>query len=406
MKFNFNKLFSYSLIVGSITLFASCNKDVADPKPVMALTPTGQSISELIAADTSMSILQAGITRASTSTASPSLSALLSDRTATFTFFAPTNSALRAAFAFLGIPPAVGVNALRPGQLDTIIRYHLVGGAIAGAGIPSTFPNMQLPSQFVLMAPSAAVPPGLRMSIFASKRGTNFWVNNVPLIQTDLMAANGVMHKAAAVLLPPSQFLWDRINTDANLTYLKAAIQRADSGTAAAATLVAALQNPGANLTVYAPTDNAFRAVLTAQITAALIGQGVPPATAATTAAALAATPAVFTNPLLATVLTPTVVKGIVVYHLFGTRAFSVNLPATAAPGFPTLLNTAIPAHPGVTLQATFGPTGVSSATVKGVANGTASNIAINPTPAPGGTSDQHYINGVLHVIDQVLLPQ
>ena len=35
-----------------------------------------------------------------------------------------------------------------------------------------------------------------------------------------------------------------------------------------------------------------------------------------------------------------------------------------------------------------------------------ASNIAINPTPAPGGTSDQHYLNGVIHKIDQVLRPQ
>ena len=103
--------------------------------------------------------------------------------------------------------------------------------------------------------------------------------------------------------------------------------------------------------------------------------------------------------------LTPTTVKGIVVYHILGNRAFSVNLPTTAA-NYPTLLNGAIAAHPGVGLQATFGPTGVTGATVKGAANTTASNVVINPTPAPGGTSDQHYINGVIHKIDQVLRPQ
>ncbi len=87
-------------------------------------------------------------------------------------------------------------------------------------------------------------------------------------------------------------------------------------------------------------------------------------------------------------------------YHLLGARAFSVNLPTTAT-NTPTLLNSVIPTHPGVAVQATFGATGVTAATVKGAANATASNILINPLP--GATSDQNYINGVLHKIDQVL---
>jgi hypothetical protein len=57
-----------------------------------------------------------------------------------------------------------------------------------------------------------------------------------------------------------------------------------------------------------------------------------------------------------------------------------------------------------VTIQATFGTTGVTAATVKGVANPTASNVLIDPRT--NGTSDQHYINGVIHKIDQVLRPQ
>jgi len=46
----------------------------------------------------------------------------------------------------------------------------------------------------------------------------------------------------------------------------------------------------------------------------------------------------------------------------------------------------------------------VGAATVKGLANASASNVIINPLPA--GSSDQHYVNGVMHKIDQVLLPQ
>jgi hypothetical protein len=107
----------------------------------------------------------------------------------------------------------------------------------------------------------------------------------------------------------------------------------------------------------------------------------------------------------LANVLTPTTVKGIVVYHLLGTRAFTNNFPTTAT-SYPTLLNSAVPTHPGVSLTCTFTGPFVSAATVKGAANPTASNIFVNPTPEPNGTSDQFFVNGTIHKIDQVLRPQ
>lgn len=246
-----------------------------------------------------------------------------------------------------------------------------------------------------------------------------------------------MIHKTATLVAPPTQFLWDRINADPNLTYLKAAIQRADSGTVAAATLQAALLNPAASLTVFAPSNLAFQQALTGQITLALIpivtqqlipvitaqliAGGATPAQAAAQAPALAAqqapaiaqgqatalssTPAVFSNPALFGALSAQTVKGLVVYHLLSVRTFSVNIP-TSSFTVRTLLNSAIPLHPGVMIQATFGSTGVTAATVKGLANTSNSNILINPTPAPGGTSDQHYINGVLHVINQALRPQ
>jgi hypothetical protein len=59
-----------------------------------------------------------------------------------------------------------------------------------------------------------------------------------------------------------------------------------------------------------------------------------------------------------------------------------------------------------VGLIATFGTPFVNSATVKGLRNATAARLLLNPTPEPNGSSDQHYLNGVLHKIDQVLMPQ
>lgn len=381
----------------ALLLLVACNKDVPAPQPIVPAVSTGPSALDVINSDPGFTILKAAVARAGAS-----LTALLGDKSAVYTVFAPTD----AAFQLSGIPSAAALAAFRPGQLDTILRYHMSGGqAYTAAQIPSAFPNLNIPSLFVLAQPSPSIPPGLRMALFPSKRGSNLWVNNVPLTQTDIAVANGVIHKTATIVMPPSQYLWNRITADPNLNYFEAAIMRADSGTTAATSLQGVLLNPGASLTVFAPNDATMQATLTALITQALIAQGVPPATAAAQAAALASSPAVFSNPALYAALSAQTVKGLVVYHMLGSRAFTVNIPTTPT-STPTLLNSAVPTHPGVTVQATFGAMGVTSATVKGVANATAANILINPTPAPGGTSDQHYINGALHIIDQVLRPQ
>lgn len=383
-------------IAGAIlSVFAACNKELPKAEPIVQPTPTGQTIADIINTDANFSILKAAVTKAG-------LTNLLSDKSAVFTVFAPDDNA----FIASGIP-AAAISVLSKGLLDTVLKYHIIGGQkFTAATITPKFPNYYLQSSFILAPPSAALPPGLRMPLFPSNNVSTIFVNNIPVTQADIQAANGVIHKVAYVVSPPSQVLYQRIATDPDLTYLLAAINKADQGvTPASATLAAALQNAAANLTVFAPTNLAFQQILTALITQALIAQGTDPTVAAATAATLASTPAVFNNPALATVLTPQTVQGIVVYHLFGNRAFSVNMPVSAT-SYPTILNTVITSHPGVALQATFGAGGVSAATIKGVANPTAANILINPTPAPAGTSDQHYINGVLHKIDQVLLPQ
>jgi hypothetical protein len=190
------------------------------------------------------------------------------------------------------------------------------------------------------------------------------------------------------------------------MSFFSAAISRGDSAQVGTARIDSLLNLPiGPNFTVFVPTNAAMRQLLTGQITLALIAQGLPPATAAATAASLAATPAVFANPALFGALSAQTVKGIVVYHILGVRAFTVNFPTTATP-VPTLLNSAVPTHPGVTLMATFAGPFVSAASVKGIANPTASNLILNASPLSGLNSDQHFINGVLHKIDQVLRPQ
>jgi uncharacterized surface protein with fasciclin (FAS1) repeats len=404
--------------VAIVSVFSACNKDLPDAVPIVTNPPAGSSIFETIRANgNTYSYLDSAIVRASGfNNPAGRLDALLSDKSAVLTFFAPDNDAFQRSFQLLGLPTAVStLKGFRTGQLDTILRYHLIGGQeFASASFPATFPNnLYLQSQFVLSPPSAALPPGYRMPIFPGKQGATNFVNNVPLVNADIDAANGIVHRTSFVLLPPSQVLWQRVASDPDLTYLRAAVVKADEGDPAQ-TLQAALANPAANLTLLAPTNLAFQQLLTGQITLALIGMGLDPAPAAAQAAALASTPDVFNNPALAGVLTPTAVKGIVVYHLLasqvnnsfqGIRVFSNSIPSTDINSF-TLLNSAVPVHPGVTLKATYGFAGVIAITAKGLGNATAANVQINPTPAPGGSSDQHYINGTLHKIDQVLLPQ
>jgi len=379
-----------------IILATSCNKDVPEPTPIAKAPIVGNSIGNIINTDPTFSILKAAATKAGTMT-------LFLDSTLNMTLFAPDDAAMAASGISL---PAISV--LRAGYLDTILRYHLVSQRLPSTAIGSTFPNRQSPS---FLNPAPTLSALLRLTNFPTTRNGG-WINNIPLKQVDIAASNGFIHKVAAVVAPPQRYLWNRISTDPDMTYLTAAILRADSGYAPThpSSLVGALNNIGANLTVFAPKDSSMKAFLTGAITLALVNQGVPLATAVATATALASTPAVFSNPALYSSLTATTVRGVIVYHILLQRAFTNNFP-TVSTFYPTLLNSGIAAHPGVALQATFGIPGVpfaSSAKVKGVGNATASNLIINlpPLSDPAGSNDQHFLNGVLHKIDQVLIPQ
>ncbi len=406
------------LLVAAV-LFTACNKLKLDPTPIDNTdNGSGATLASLLDAP-EYSLLKAAVTKAG-------LSGALANTSVRFTVFAPDNAAIRAS---LGVPDdatAAAYIASRPdAEINALVSYHVIPQVIKAANISAGFPNYEYPS---IYNPAPSVNALLRLTTFPSKRSNGAWVNNIPITGVDVAAVNGVLHKVARLVLIPSTDLWARIQTDPELTYLKAAIARADAGVAPGSRLQDALNtavNPLAiatNLTIFAPTDAAMRTFVTGAITQALIAQGVPPATAQVQAQALVTAygstlisdPASIPvyGPQLDAVLTPTLVKGIVVYHILssqsgtyappGIRVFSVNLPTTATV-VKTLLNSAVAAHPGVTVQATFAPgmPVVAAATVKGAANATAANVIIGLT-----TSDQHHVNGVIHKIDQVLLPQ
>jgi uncharacterized surface protein with fasciclin (FAS1) repeats len=419
------------LVLSTILILSACNKDLEQFAEAPVVPPAGLSLGETIAATPTDSLYNRLIIKSG-------LQSLIDNKATTYTMYVPDNAAMKIFINAMSggeVPiaaPDAVFSAFISAKITTadaaaIVGYNTAAQKLTSANIPATFPNMQYPS---ILNPAPSVSPFLRLTNFPTTRN-GAWLNNIPIKAVDAVAANGVIHHTVFVTTPPQRFLWDRINTDPGLTYLKAAIIRADSGTASPGTLQGALLNIGANLTVFAPTDAAFQTILTAalykgllpiitlQLTAAYIAGGMSPAAAAALAATnapplalakateLASKPDVFSNPALYGVLTAQTVKGIIVYHIFGNRAFTNDFPTTTT-SYPTLLNGAVPTHPGLALTATFGIPFVSSATVKGAYNPTASKIIINSSPLipdPYGTSDQHYLNGVLHKIDQVLIP-
>lgn len=434
-----NKILTGSLIaVSAMAMLTACNKDMpaidGNPPTSPVVPSNARALGDTLARIPADTMFYKILARAGKLT-------LLNDKTKSFTIFAPDNNAVKTFItaASGGLIPSNAPDAnfvgfingiLRTGQADTLVSYHIIPQAVPSANIPTSFPNMAYPTLF---NPATTVSPLARLDNYISRRANGAWTNNIPVITPDILAANGVIHTIAAVNVPPSQLLLQRIAGDANLSYLWAAIQRADSGAVAGNTtsLQYYLGNSGialgANFTLFAPTNQAFKNVLYATAFpivrgqlyagayAQAIGGGATPDQAAAIATgyadanapaqtiALTGDPAVFQNPALFPYLTATTLKGILFYHLLSVRTFSVNIPTTATSVF-TLLNSAIPAHPGISVKATFTGPFVSAATVKGLGNGTDANLLVNPFP--GGTSDQHYVNGVLHQIDQVLLPQ
>ncbi len=183
--------------------------------------------------------------------------------------------------------------------------------------------------------------------VFLSKSGTNVFINgSTKVIVADVAASNGVIHAIDRVLLPPTQNIVEiAVATPGSFSSLVAAVTRAG--------LPSTLTGPGP-FTVFAPTNAAFAQLLT-DLKVNTIND-IPVAT----------------------------LQSVLLYHVVPGRVFSSDLVAGA-------VTTAKPA-PGNTVTVAISPT----VTVKGASNTVVSNVTAANVLAT---------NGVIHVIDRVLLP-
>jgi len=408
MKRNNLKIFAVSglcFLSASGMIWSSCNKALPDATSIIypPVNDVATSIGDVINSDTSYSFFQAAAGKTGQL-------AQLSDSNSVFTVFLPNNNAFRVS----GIPSIEVLNSLPLTVLGGIVGYAIVPGQqYLSTTIPTTFPNMQLPSSITIG--ELPVPLPLKLSTFPSVSATGFYDNNIPVVKPDLKMRNGVIHLVAAIVAPPSQLLKTAMYSNPKLTYFKAAVARADSGQSGLNKIDSLLGYAVTNMTILAPSDAAFQELLFGMIYGSLVQQGMSPEQAGGIATELSGSPDVFSNPALYSSLPAATVRGILVYHFLATdmgagfqpniRVFSNNFSATPK-FYTTLINSAVAAHPGILEQATFTGPFVTSLKFTGLGTFPPGGAPYSDAPANAISMDNHAVNGVYYIIDKVLLPQ
>jgi uncharacterized surface protein with fasciclin (FAS1) repeats len=311
-KFNFIYILLTVLVVS-----AACKKE----------KDTTPNIATLVTTTSEFSTLSAAVTKAG-------LATTLSG-TGPFTVFAPNNDA----FAAVGIT-ASALASLSSGDVSKILLYHTIPAKIVSTDVPA--------------GPNAKVVTASGDSVFVTRNASGVFINGIKVAQADIPVSNGVVHKlTTGVLIPPAGNI---VNTAvlAKLDSLVKAVTFAASAPGGDPSLPATLST--ATLTVFAPTNEAFTALLTA-LNVKDIRQ-IPVST------------------LLA----------VLRYHVVAGRKFSSDLMNGSL---------AMLAGGNTTINLTNGTAG--GPTITGSGNGVnKSNIA---------AANVVCTNGVVHVIDRVLLP-
>lgn len=311
LSFKSAPVMAVALFSGAV-LFTSCEKEKKEETP--------NTITNIVSGNPQYSMLKSAVVKAN-------LAETLNG-SGPFTVFAPDNDA----FAASGITSSA-VNGMSASDLKDILLYHTLGSKVVAADVPT--------------GPNAEVETVGGKKVYVTKNSMGVFINGWKVTKADIMASNGVIHAIEHVLMPPTQSLVEMAQNNDNLTYLVAAVLRANEGD----TKVIDVLSGDGPFTVFAPVNQAF------------MDAGFP-----TIASIQAADP-----NTLASILT---------YHVLAGRAFSSDLSDGAS------LKTVSGGTIAVDMK--------NGAMLKGKSNTSASKItAVNMLAT----------NGVVHVIDQVLLP-
>lgn len=205
---------------------------------------------------------------AAVSAADPGILAALADPEAELTVFAPTDAAFAALAEALG-EEAFGAILSEEGspRLNEILLYHVVAGAVGSADVVAglsaataddmghvSFPVVTLSGQAFAVSGTMG-EDGIDLSA-----GINIDEAGLVIDMLDITASNGVIHVIDAVIVPELRSIADIVVETAGaespeFTTLLAAVGAADPA------VLELLADPGAAVTVFAPIDAAFAAV-------------------------------------------------------------------------------------------------------------------------------------------------
>jgi transforming growth factor-beta-induced protein len=306
------KITILTLVVSLMLLGSSCNNDSSDPN----ISPT-QDVMQVADATSNLSTLVAAIDAAS-------LRATLAG-SGPFTVFAPTNDAFAAVDA-----DVLTFLLATPAELSKVLTYHVVSGKVMSTDLSSGPVNTLNTGQSVTVDLSSGVK-----------------INDASVTTADVETTNGVVHIIDKVMIPENLDLSGMLPSAA-----EAAIATSELSTLVSilslpglSDILAAASDDDAEITVFAPTNDAFAAVLTALGLTSI-------------------------NEIPESVL-----LDIVTYHIVGAAALSTDLEAT-----------------------TYETLNGESVTVD-----LSSGVKINE--ASVSSADIEVSNGVVHIIDGVLLP-
>lgn len=258
----------------------------------------------------------------------------LGNGSATLTVFAPTDAAFTSLATSLGFADAGAMVAALDGPtLASILQYHvlptkkLAADLVAGGATQDTL--------YTFDGTAAA----LALDTTSGVKITDEVLTVATVTTADVPASNGVIHVVDKVLVPPG------VLNVVQMAQLNPAFSTL-VGAVVSANLQGALADPAAQLTVFAPTNDAF--------------------------AAIESTVAGLTPTQLSTVLT---------YHVLGSQVLAADIP------FGTPVTTL--SGQDITINAGTPPT---------ITDTTA-------TPASIVATDVRASNGVIHVVGKVLIP-
>ncbi|HKL09521.1 MAG TPA: fasciclin domain-containing protein [Bacteroidales bacterium] len=272
----------------------------------------------------------------------------LIDSEANYTLFAPNNDAFEAA----GITSLDGLTA---NDLVPVLTYHVLGSEVFGDGLPAT----------------GSAIPSLGGDLYLSINGNGVFLNGLTRVTAATLSGepldydNGVVHLIDRTLVPASKDIVDiavaasEASENAEFGQLVAALTAVENEETTA-DLITILKGEGP-FTVFAPTDAAF--------------------------ASLYALAEVADFSALVDAVGIATIEAVLKYHVVGARVFSTDLPNLSSTTVTTL---------GGDFTLNLGSLTITD---------TDAALGLETVDAAIVDTDILATNGVIHVIDEVILP-